>query len=171
MEQLIRAVRASGDTVGGAVRCVVRGLPVGLGEPVFDKLHADLAKACMSLPATRGFEIGSGFAAMSMRGSEHNDAFEPDGAGGIRTRTNHSGGVQGGISNGQPVRFRLGFKPVSTIFIEQDTVTPEGQATKLKPKGRHDPCVLPRAVPMVEAMVALVLVDHLLRHRARADFE
>lgn len=170
MEELIRSVRADGDTVGGAVRCVVRGLPAGLGEPVFDKLHADLAKACMSLPATRGFEIGSGFASMSMRGSSHNDAFEPDGSGGVRTRTNHSGGVQGGISNGEPLRFRLAFKPVSTIFIEQDTVTPEGEATRLKPKGRHDPCVLPRAVAMVEAMTALVLIDHLLRHRARADF-
>jgi chorismate synthase len=170
MEELIRSVRAVGDTVGGAVRCVVRGLPAGLGEPVFDKLHADLAKACMSLPATRGFEIGSGFASMSMRGSSHNDAFEPDGSGGVRTRTNHSGGVQGGISNGEPLRLRLAFKPVSTIFIEQDTVTPEGEATRLKPKGRHDPCVLPRAVPMVEAMIALVLIDHQLRHRARAGF-
>jgi len=170
MEELIRAVRSEGDTVGGAVRCVVRGMPAGLGEPVFDKLHADLAKACMSLPATRGFEIGSGFGAMVMRGSSHNDAFEPDGEGGVRTRTNHSGGVQGGISNGQALRFRVGFKPVSTIFIEQDTVTPSGEATRLKPKGRHDPCVLPRAVPMVEAMAALVLLDQLLRHRARADF-
>jgi chorismate synthase len=170
MEELIKSVRSEGDTVGGAVRCVVRGLSPGLGEPVFDKLHADLAKGCMSLPATRGFEIGSGFASMSMRGSSHNDAFEPDGEGGIRTRTNHSGGVQGGISNGQPLRFRVAFKPVSTIFITQDTVTASGEATRLKPRGRHDPCVLPRAVPMVEAMAALVLIDHLLRQRARAGF-
>jgi len=170
MEQLIRAVRSEGDTVGGSVRCVVRGVPAGLGEPVFDKLHADLAKACMSLPATRGFEIGSGFSSTSMRGSEHNDPFEPDGEGGVRTRTNHSGGVQGGISNGQPLRLTVAFKPVSTIFIEQDTVTASGEATRLKPKGRHDPCVLPRAVPMVEAMVGLVLIDHVLRHRARANF-
>lgn len=170
IDQLIRAVRSKGDTVGGLVRCVVRGIPAGLGEPVFDKLHADLAKACMSLPATRGFEIGSGFASISMRGSEHNDPFEPDGQGGVRTRTNHSGGVQGGISNGQPLRFAVAFKPVSTIFIEQDTVSSSGEATRLKPKGRHDPCVLPRAVPMVEAMAGLVLIDHLLRHRARANF-
>lgn len=167
MEALIRQVRSEGDTVGGTVRCVVRGVPAGLGEPVFDKLHSELARACMSLPATRGFEIGSGFGSILLRGSTHNDVFEPDGEGGVRTRTNRSGGVQGGISNGQPIRFRVAFKPVSTIFIEQETVDSQGQATTLKPKGRHDPCVLPRAVPMVEAMTALVLVDLLLRHRAR----
>ncbi len=162
MEALIRDVRKAGDTVGGAVRCVARGVPAGWGEPVFDKLHADLAKALMSLPATRGFEIGSGFASIPMRGSAHNDPFEPGGT----TSTNHSGGVQGGISNGMPIRTRVAFKPVSTIFVEQQTITTDGEATTLKPRGRHDPCVVPRAVPIVEAMVALVLVDHMLRQRA-----
>ena len=168
MEELIRQVRSEGDTVGGTIRCVARGVPAGLGEPVFGKLHAELARACMSLPATRGVEIGSGFGSIAMRGSSHNDVFEPDGEGGVRTRTNRSGGVQGGISNGEPIRFRLAFKPVSTIFIEQETVNSAGEATTLKPKGRHDPCVLPRAVAMVEAMTSLVLVDLWLRQRARS---
>lgn len=170
METLIRQVKSDGDTIGGAIRCAVRGLPVGLGEPVFDKLHADLAKAVISLPATRGFEIGSGFASVGMRGSEHNDPFEPDGQGGVRTRSNHSGGVQGGISNGEILRFRVAFKPVSTIFLPQDSVTAGGQPAQLQATGRHDPCVLPRAVPMVEAMAAIVLADHVLRQRARAGF-
>jgi chorismate synthase len=166
MEALIRAVRKAGDTVGGTVRCVARGVPAGWGEPVFDKLHADLAKALISLPATRGFELGSGFAAVPMRGSTHNDPFVPGPDGRIVTSSNRSGGIQGGISNGMPIRLRLAFKPVSTIFLEQDTVDRDGNATKLKPRGRHDPCVVPRAVPIVEAMVALVLVDHWLRQRA-----
>ncbi len=168
METLIRDVRKAGDTVGGTVRCVARGVPAGWGEPVFDKLHADLAKALMSLPATRGFEIGSGFAAVPMRGSAHNDPFVPGDDGGVATSSNRSGGIQGGISNGMPIRLRLAFKPVSTIFLEQDTVTASGEATTLKPKGRHDPCVVPRAVPIVEAMVGLVLCDHWLRQRASA---
>jgi len=166
MEALIRAVRKDGDTVGGSVRCVARGVPAGWGEPVFDKLHADLAKALMSLPATRGFEIGSGFGSVPMRGSAHNDPFVPGPDGGVATSSNRSGGIQGGISNGMPIRLRLAFKPVSTIFREQDTVDRAGNATKLTPQGRHDPCVVPRAVPIVEAMVALVLVDHWLRQRA-----
>lgn len=165
MEALIRQVRGRGDSVGGAIRCVVRGVPAGWGEPVFDKLHADLGRACLSIPAVRGFEVGSGFAAISMRGSQHNDPFVPGEAGGIATATNHSGGIQGGISNGQPIRLRVAFKPTATIFVEQDTVNRAGEPVKLKPKGRHDPCVVPRAVPIVEAMVGLVLVDHHLRQR------
>ncbi|MBN93229.1 MAG: chorismate synthase [Deltaproteobacteria bacterium] len=167
-ESRIQAVRQAGDTVGGAVRCVVRGVPVGWGEPVFDKLQATLAHGCMSLPASRGFEIGSGFGAMQMKGSEHNDPFEPDPEGGVRTRTNHSGGIQGGISNGELIVLRVAFKPVSTIFLEQDTVNTEGAAVRFTPKGRHDPCVLPRAVPMVEAMVALALADAYLCQQAQA---
>jgi chorismate synthase len=168
MEALIREVRKAGDTVGGVVRCVARGVPAGLGAPVFDKLEADLAKAMMSLPAAKGFESGTGFASVSMRGSTHNDVFEPgDSPGSVRTRTNHSGGIQGGISNGMPIVCSVAFKPVSTIFIEQSTVDSAGQQTLLKPRGRHDPCVVPRAVPMVEAMAALVLCDHLLRHRGQ----
>ena len=165
MAALIRAMRARGESVGGTVECVVRGVPAGLGEPVFDRLEADLAKAMLSLPATKGFEIGSGFAATRMTGSEHNDAFEMRG-GRVRTATNRSGGVQGGISNGEDVFFRVAFKPTATIAQAQKTVTVEGEETELAARGRHDPCVLPRAVPMVEAMAALVLVDHALRQRA-----
>ena len=165
MFDAIEAARKDRDSVGGVVRCVVRNVPAGLGEPVFDKLTAELAKAMMSLPATRGFEIGEGFAATRMRGSAHNDAFVMD-DGRVRTRTNRSGGIQGGISNGEPIRFAVGFKPVATIFKEQDTVTREGEEVKFQAKGRHDPCVLPRAVPMVEAMTALVLADMFLRQRA-----
>ena len=165
MATLIKAVRARGDSVGGVIECVARGVPPGLGEPVFDRLEADLAKAMLSLPATRGFEIGSGFAAAGMTGSEHNDAFEMrDGR--VRTTTNRSGGVQGGISNGEDVVFRVAFKPTATIAQAQRTVTAAGENTELAARGRHDPCVLPRAVPMVEAMAALVLVDHALRQRA-----
>ncbi len=167
MEALIRAVRAEGDTLGGVVRCVARGVPAGLGAPVFDKLEADLAKAMLSLPACKGFESGTGFGAVAMRGSAHNDLFEPDGAGGVRTRTNHSGGIQGGISNGMPVEIRVAFKPVATIFQEQDTVDRQGRPARIRPRGRHDPCVVPRAVPLVEAGMALVLCDHWLRHRAQ----
>jgi chorismate synthase len=166
MEARIRQVRAEGDTLGGVVRCVARGVPAGLGAPVFDKLEADLAKAMLSLPACKGFESGSGYAGTRMLGSEHNDLFEP-GPDGIRTRTNRSGGVQGGISNGMPVTLSAAFKPVATIFREQDTVDRAGRAATIKPRGRHDPCPVPRAVPVVEAMVALVLVDHLLRQRAQ----
>lgn len=166
MEARIDEARRDGDTVGGVIRCVVRGVPAGWGEPVFDKLTADLAAAMMSLPATRGFEIGEGFASTRMRGSEHNDPFEPDPEKepvGIRTRTNRSGGIQGGISNGEFIRFAVAFKPVATIFKPQDTVNREGEPGIYKARGRHDPCVLPRAVPMVEAMAALVLCDHGLR--------
>ena len=165
-EEAIRAVRSEGDTIGGVVRAVARNVPAGLGDPVFDKLEADLAKAMLSLPAAKGFESGLGFRALGLRGSEHNDLFEPDGAGGVRTRTNRSGGIQGGISNGMPIELSVAFKPVATIFREQDTVDRDGNAATIKPRGRHDPCVLPRAVPVVEAAMALVLVDHLLRLRA-----
>jgi chorismate synthase len=165
MESLIGQIRDEGDSVGGVIECVVRGIPAGLGEPVFDKLEADLAKAMLSLPATKGFEIGSGFAATHMRGSEHNDPFEMRG-GKIRTATNNSGGVQGGISNGEEIYFRVAFKPTATIAHEQKTVNISLEQTKLSAPGRHDPCVLPRAVPIVEAMAALVLCDHALRQQA-----
>ncbi|HEX4640798.1 MAG TPA: chorismate synthase [Chthoniobacterales bacterium] len=169
-EKMIAAIekaRTDGDSLGGTIAGVARGLPAGLGEPVFDKLEADLAKAMLSLPASKGFEIGSGFAGTRMRGSEHNDAFEVrDGK--VRTATNHSGGVQGGISNGENIVFRVAFKPTSTIAREQKTVTATGEETTLAARGRHDPCVLPRAVPIVEAMAALVLCDHALRQRAIA---
>jgi chorismate synthase len=160
----IEAARKDRDSVGGVIRCVIRNAPAGLGEPVFDKLTADLAKAMMSLPATRGFEVGEGFAATRLRGSQHNDAFYRDDQR-VRTRTNRSGGIQGGISNGEAIRFAVAFKPVATIFQPQETVTRSGEAVTFQAKGRHDPCVLPRAVPMVEAMAALVLVDHVLRQR------
>lgn len=164
MEALIREVRKDGDTVGGVIRCVVRGVPAGLGDPVFDKLEADLAKAMLSLPAAKGFESGSGYAGARMRGSQHNDAFVP-GPDGPVTPTNRSGGVQGGISNGMPITFTVAFKPVATLFQPQATVDVHNRVTTLTPRGRHDPCVLPRAVPMVEAMAALVLADHALRAR------
>jgi chorismate synthase len=158
--------RREGDTVGGVIRCVARKVPAGWGAPVFDKLTAALAQAMMSLPASRGFEIGDGFASTRLRGSQHNDPFavDPD-SGRIFTTTNHSGGVQGGISNGETLRFAVAFKPVATLFRPQHTVTRELQPVVFQPKGRHDPCVLPRAVPMVEAMAALVLCDHMLRAR------
>lgn len=166
MIDFIKQVRSDGDSVGGVVECVIRNVPVGLGEPVFDKLEADLAKAMMSLPATKGFEIGSGFAGTKLRGTEHNDPFViKDGR--VRTETNRSGGIQGGISNGEPIFFRVAFKPTATVFHPQKTITTSGEATELQARGRHDPCVLPRAVPMVDAMAALVLCDHALRHRAQ----
>lgn len=165
MISLIEQIRDEGDSLGGVIECVVRHAPAGLGEPVFDKLEADLAKAMLSLPATKGFEIGSGFAATRMKGSEHNDPFEMR-EGKIRTATNNSGGIQGGISNGEDIVFRVAFKPTATIAREQKTVTASGEQIKLAARGRHDPCVLPRAVPMVEAMAALVLCDHALRQRA-----
>lgn len=167
MIELIEQVRRQGDSIGGVVECVARNVPKGLGEPVFDKLEADLAKAMMSLPATKGFEIGSGFAGTLMTGSEHNDEFYTDEQGNIRTYTNRSGGIQGGISNGENIIFRVAFKPTATIRKEQRTVNQAGEETVLAGKGRHDPCVLPRAVPMVEAMAALVLCDHLLRYQAQ----
>ena len=170
MESRIEQIRDQGDSVGGVIECVMRGIPPGLGEPVFDKLEADLAKAMLSLPATKGFEIGSGFAATRMRGSEHNDPFEVRG-GKIRTTTNNSGGVQGGISNGEEIYFRVGFKPTATIAHEQKTVTKLQQEARLAARGRHDPCVLPRAVPIVEAMATIVLCDHALRQRAIIDPE
>ena len=166
MIERIKAVRSEGDSVGGVVQCRVRGVPVGLGEPVFDRLEADLAKAMLSLPATKGFEIGSGFGGSMLRGSEHNDLFE-NRDGRIRTVTNRSGGVQGGISNGEEILFNVAFKPTATILQSQKTVDLAGQPTELMGKGRHDPCVVPRAVPIVEAMTALVLLDHWLRDSAQ----
>jgi chorismate synthase len=163
----IEDVGRSGDSIGGVVECVVRNTPKGLGVPVFDRLEADLAKAVMSLPATKGFEIGSGFAGTRMTGSEHNDEFYLDDRGRLRTHTNNSGGTQGGISNGEDIIIRVAFKPTATIRKEQRTVSSAGQETTLAGKGRHDPCVLPRAVPMVEAMVALVLCDHHMRQYAQ----
>ncbi|MEM9136955.1 MAG: chorismate synthase, partial [Cyanobacteria bacterium P01_F01_bin.42] len=169
MIALIDQVRKDSDSIGGVVECVVRNLPKGLGEPVFDKLEADLAKAIMSLPATKGFEIGSGFAGTMLTGREHNDEFYTDDSGNIRTVTNRSGGIQGGISNGEHIVLRAAFKPTATIGKAQKTVDKTGKASVLAAKGRHDPCVLPRAVPMVEAMVALVLCDHLMRQHAQCN--
>ncbi len=165
MESVIEEARRARDSVGGIIRGVLRNVPAGLGEPVFDKLTADLGKAMLSLPATRGFEIGEGFAATRMRGSAHNDPFTFE-AGRVRTTSNRSGGIQGGISNGEDIRFAVAFKPVATIFQPQQTVTRDGEPVTFEAKGRHDPCVLPRAVPMVEAMAALTLIDHVLRQRA-----
>jgi len=167
MIDLIDQIRRQKDSIGGVVECVARNVPRGLGEPVFDKLEAELAKAVMSLPASKGFEIGSGFAGTLLTGSEHNDEFYLDESGNLRTRTNRSGGVQGGISNGENIIIRTAFKPTATIGKEQNTVSKAGEETTLAAKGRHDPCVLPRAVPMVEAMVALVLCDHLLRFQGQ----
>ena len=168
MIQLIDQVRLAGDTVGGIVEGVARGVPVGWGEPVFDRLEADLAKGMLSLPASKGFDIGSGFDGILMTGTEHNDPFRAEN-GKVITTSNRSGGIQGGISNGQTIYFRVAFKPVATVMSEQDTVDTKLQNTTLKGRGRHDPCVLPRAVPMVEAMTALVLVDHALRHKAQCE--
>ena len=162
----IDEARKAGDSLGGVVEAVARGVPVGLGEPVFDKLDAELAKAMLSLPAAKGFEIGSGFSGTFLTGSQHNDPFY-DGGGRVRTRTNRSGGVQGGISNGEAITLRVAFKPTATIIREQETVDEDGHDTTIKARGRHDPCVLPRAVPIVEAMMALVLADHFLRQRGQ----
>ncbi len=167
MIALIDKVREDDDSIGGVVRGVIKGLPAGLGEPVFDKLPADLAKGMMSINAVKGFEIGSGFGGVSMRGSQHNDEFYVDDKGNIRTRTNNAGGTLGGISNGEAVYFRVAIKPVSTISKQQNTVTKDKKPTKLEAKGRHDPCVLPRAIPIVDAMGALVVMDHYLRHKAQ----
>lgn len=167
MIQLIENVRKAGDTIGGKISCVVRNCPVGLGDPVFDKLHADLGKAMLSINAVHGFEYGSGFDGSEMLGSEHNDILLPpvEGQEGIKTLTNFSGGIQGGISNGMDITFRVAFKPVATIMQSQSTVNSAGQATQVQGKGRHDPCVVPRAVIIVEAMAALVLADHYLRDK------
>ncbi len=166
MIRLIEKMRRSGDSVGGVIEGVARGVPAGWGEPVFDRLEADLAKAMLSLPATKAFEIGSGFGGVLLAGRQHNDPFRMRG-GKVRTTTNRSGGIQGGISNGETILFRVAFKPTATVLSEQDTVTEDFKNTMLKARGRHDPCVLPRAVPIVEAMTALVLVDHALRHKAQ----
>ena len=167
MYALIDSMRRQGDSVGGVVECVARSVPPGLGDPVFDKLEADLAKAMMSLPAAKGFEIGSGFAGTALTGSAHNDPFVTDADGHTRTTTNRSGGIQGGISNGESIQLRVAFKPVATIRTAQQTVNREGEAVTLAAGGRHDPCVLPRAVPMVEAGVCLTLADHWLRQQAQ----
>ncbi|MEN9399508.1 MAG: chorismate synthase [Bacteroidota bacterium] len=162
MEALIRQVRSEGDTIGGCIRCMVVNVPKGLGEPVFDKLHAELGKALLSINAVKGVEFGSGFSAIEMRGSAHNDLFNADGT----TKTNSSGGIQGGISNGMPIEFRVAFKPVATIAQEQETITLTGEESTVQGKGRHDACVVPRAVPIVESMAAIVLLDMLLRQQA-----
>ena len=161
MIELIKSVKKNGDTVGGVISCIISGVPVGLGEPVFDKLHAELGKAMLSINAVKGFEFGSGFKGSKMRGSDHNDSFNADGT----TKTNRSGGIQGGISNGMDIYFNVAFKPVSTIMRDQDSIDSEGNEVKVTGKGRHDPCVVPRAVPIVEAMSALVLADYLLLNR------
>ncbi|MEZ4896696.1 MAG: chorismate synthase [Saprospiraceae bacterium] len=164
MESLIRDIRKQGDTIGGVVTGVILGCPAGLGEPVFDKLHADLGKAMLSINACKGFEYGSGFAGIALKGSEHNDLFEQlDGK--VITTTNRSGGIQGGISNGMDIYFRCAFKPVATIMQDQASIDKSGQPVTVSGKGRHDPCVVPRAVPIVEAMAALVILDHLLRQQ------
>jgi chorismate synthase len=162
----IDEARKAGDSLGGVVAAVARGVPAGLGEPVFDKLEADLAKAMLSLPAAKGFEIGSGFGGTLLTGSQHNDPFYAA-SGRVRTRTNRSGGVQGGISNGEDIAIRVAFKPTATILREQETVDEDGHDTTIKGRGRHDPCVLPRAIPIVEAMLALVLADHFIRQRGQ----
>lgn len=164
MEARIQEVRREGDSLGGIIRCIVKGVPAGWGEPVFDKLHADLGKAMLSINAVKGFEIGSGFHSAIMKGSEHNDVFV-NSESGVSTETNFSGGIQGGISNGQTIDFKVAFKPVATIMQKQQTINTEGELVTLMPKGRHDPCVVPRAVPIVDAMAALVLADHYLRSR------
>ena len=165
MIQLIDQTRKEKDTIGGVVSCVAKGVPVGLGEPVFDRLHAVLGHAMLSINAVKGFEFGSGFEGVTMKGSEHNDAFYKEGDR-VRTRTNHSGGIQGGISNGEDIYFKVAFKPVATIMQDQESVDTKGEAATVSGKGRHDPCVVPRAVPIVEAMCALVLADHLLLNRS-----
>ncbi len=161
MEDYIKSIRKEGDTIGGVISCVIKNVPVGLGEPVFDKLHAQLGKAMLSINAVKGFEYGSGFEGVTMKGSEHNDQFNSDGS----TKTNHSGGVQGGISNGMDIYFNVAFKPVATIIQAYETIDKEGNPVQAQGKGRHDPCVVPRAVPIVEAMAALVLADFLLLNR------
>src|SRR3989338_6613825 len=167
MIRFIEQVRDKHDSVSGVIRGVIKNLPVGLGEPVFDKLPADLGKAMLSINAVKGFDFGSGFEGVSMHGSEHNDEFYTDKAGKTRTKSNYAGGTLGGISNGEDVHFRVAFKPVSTIMKRQNTVDVKGKEVVLEAHGRHDPCVLPRAVPIVDAMSALVIMDHYLRHKAQ----
>lgn len=162
MEAYIKEIRKQGDTVGGAISCVINGVPIGLGEPVFQKLNSALGAAMLSINAVKGFEFGTGFAAIEMKGSEHNDLFHSDGS----TQTNHSGGIQGGISNGMPIEFRVAFKPVATLMQSQTMLTKENELIEVQGKGRHDPCVVPRAVPIVEAMAALVILDHFLLRNA-----
>ena len=164
MVSYIEDIRKEGNTIGGIVSCVIKGTPIGLGEPVFDRLHADLGKAMLSINAVKGFEYGEGFNSISFKGSELNDAFtSTDGK--VNTSTNYSGGIQGGISNGQDIYFNVAFKPVATIMQDQQSVDKDGNEMVVKGRGRHDPCVLPRAVPIVESMAALVLVDHILRNK------
>ena len=167
MIALVEKVKSEGDSVGGVIQGVIRNVPVGLGEPVFDKISADLGKAMLSINAVKGFDIGSGFRGVGMHGSEHNDVFYKGDMGNVRTKTNYAGGTIGGISSGETIHFRVAFKPVSTIKKEQDTINTDKEAVKLEATGRHDPCVLPRAVPIVDAMGALVIMDHYLRHRAQ----
>lgn len=162
MESYIKEVRKEGDTIGGIISCVIQNVPIGLGEPVFDKLHAELGKAMLSINAVKGFEYGSGFEGVKMKGSDHNDQFNSDGS----TKTNHSGGIQGGISNGMDIYFNVAFKPVATVIQGYETIDKEGNKVQTQGKGRHDPCVVPRAVPIVEAMAALVLADYTLLNRA-----
>ena len=162
MENLVREIRKEGDTIGGAIRCVIENVPIGLGEPVFDKLHAELGKAMLSINAVKGFEIGSGFDAISIRGSQHNDLFNPDGT----TKSNNSGGIQGGISNGMPINFRVAFKPVATLMQDQLSINADGEEVTVAGKGRHDACVVPRAVPIVEAMAAITILDFHLRNKS-----
>lgn len=164
MIQKIEQVRKAGDTIGGIISCVILGCPSGIGEPVFDKLHADLGKAMLSINAVKGFEYGSGFESTTMLGSEHNDIYISE-KNKVTTKTNYSGGIQGGISNGNDIYFKVAFKPVATIMQNQETINSKGEQTEIKGKGRHDPCVLPRAVPIVEAMAALVIMDHILRNK------
>ncbi len=161
MEEYIKSIRKEGDTIGGTITCVVQNVPIGLGEPVFDKLHAELGKAMLSINAVKGFEYGSGFAGTTMKGSAHNDLFNEDGS----TKSNHSGGIQGGISNGEDVYFKIAFKPVATLMQKQETIDSKGNKAEAEGKGRHDPCVVPRAVPIVEAMAALVLADFYLLNK------
>lgn len=161
MESYIKTIKKQGDTVGGTITCVIQNVPIGLGEPVFDKLHAELGKAMLSINAVKGFEFGSGFCGAKMKGSEHNDSFNPDGT----TKSNLSGGIQGGISNGMDIYFRVAFKPVATLLQVQEALTNEGEIIEQKGKGRHDPCVVPRAVPIVEAMAALVIADYYLQNK------
>jgi chorismate synthase len=168
MVEKISAVQAEGDSIGGVIAGVIRNIPPGLGEPVFDKFHADLGKAMLNINAVKGFEIGSGFAGTCLKGSEHNDPFHKDMLGNVRPKTNRAGGVLGGITTGESITFRVAFKPVATISKPQPTVTYDGEDTILEARGRHDPCVLPRAVPIVDAMAALTVIDHLMRHRARS---
>lgn len=165
MEEYIKQIRKEGDTIGGMIRCVIKGTPAGLGEPVYDRLHADLGKSMLSINAVKGYDYGSGFDAVTMKGSDHNDAYYTDNDGKVKTLTNFSGGIQGGISNGIDIYFRVAFKPVATIMQDQQSVDKAGKDVIVTGKGRHDPCVVPRAVPIVEAMAANVLVDHLLRSK------